>query len=164
MAKDFRIKKYNVKKVDGGYHVEGINRSGKKFTSKVHSSEQSARSDVEDQNNKDYLDKARSGTSAKKKKAIGGRSPRMDKIVKKHGPKMRKKGMSQYDVATMAKNVVEGGSVEDWRKRYKGKPKAKVKPKRRVIGSQTTKTFSGKASEVQKPKVESKKLYGDWLD
>ena len=101
----------------------------------------------------------------KKKKAIGGRSPRMDKMVKKHGPAMRKKGMSQYDISTMAKNVVEGGSLEDWKKRYKAKPKAKAKPKKkRVVGYEQTSTWSGKASEVQKPKVKRKKLYGDWLE
>jgi hypothetical protein len=179
MAKDFRIKKYKAKKVKGGYQYEGTNSSGKKFTSKVYSSEQSARRDVQDQNNANYLSeqRAKSGTSKprvkptpkattpkatpKKKKTIGGRSPRMDRLVKKHGPSLRKKGASQYDVATMAKNVVEGGDVESWRKRYKmaDKPTPKPKPKKRVIGHEQTSTWSGKASDVRKPNVRRKKIY-----
>jgi len=182
MAKDFRLKKYKLKKVGGGYQYEGINPSGKKFTSKVYSTESSARRDVQRQNRKDYLNKQRvegqtskpsvkptpKATAPKKNKAIGGRSPLMDKMVSKYGPSLKKKGMSQYDISTMAKNVVEGGDVDDWRKRYKAKPKTeskpKPKPKKRVVGYEKTSTWSGKASEARDPKVSKKKLYGDWLD
>ena len=96
----------------------------------------------------------------------------MDKMVSKYGPSMKKKGISQYDVATMAKNVVEGGDVESWRKRYKmaskptptpePEPKPKPKSRKRVIGHEETSTWSGKASDVRKPKVKRKTLYGDW--
>ena len=195
MAKDFRIKKYKSKKVKGGYQYEGTNPSGENFTSKVYSSEQSARNDVQDQNNANYLSeqRAKSGTSKprvkstrkaatkaavggiagaavtpkptpKKKKAIGGRSPRMDKMVSKYGPSMKKKGMSQYDISTMAKNAVEGGDVASWKKRYKmakPAPKPKPKPKKRVIGHEETSTWSGKASDVRKPTVKRKKIYSN---
>jgi hypothetical protein len=69
--------------------------------------------------------------------------------------------MSQYDVATMAKNVVEGGDTASWRKRYKmaAKPTPKPKPKKRVIGHEQTSTWSGKASDVRKPTVNRKKIY-----
>jgi len=91
----------------------------------------------------------------------------MDKIVKKYGPSMRKKGMPQSDIATMAKNIVEGGDVESWRKRYKmaakptPKPKAKAKPKKQAVGYEQTSTWSGKASDVRKPTVKRKKIYSE---
>ena len=170
--------KYSVKKgkdAEGNtwYQYTGTLKDGKTFTGKKYSSEQSARNDVSDQR---YAHMAKGNLPSikkkepKKKKAIGGRSPLMDKMVSKYGPAMKKKGMSQYDISTMAKNVVEGGDVDDWRKRYKAKPKTeskpkpKPKPKKRVVGYEKTSTWSGKASEARDPKVSKKKLYGDWLD
>ena len=88
----------------------------------------------------------------------------MDKMVSKYGPSMKKKGASQYDIATMAKNVVEGGDVESWRKRYKmakPTPKPKPKPKKRVIGHEETSTWSGKSSDVRNPTVKRKKIYSN---
>ena len=87
----------------------------------------------------------------------------MDKMVSKYGPSMKKKGMSQYDIATMAKNVVEGGDVASWKKRYKmaAKPTPKPKPKKRVIGHEETSTLSGNASDVRKPTVKRKKIYSE---
>jgi len=183
-----------VKDKDGkeGYQYTGTQKDGTTFTSKKYSTEQSARSDVRSQSDEDWLKKQRvkyekkyknvkkwkpkaapkattpkttPKAAPKKKKAIGGRSPRMDKLVKKYGPSMRKAGSSQYKVATMAKNVVEGGDVESWRKRYKmaakPTPKPKPKPKKRVIGHEQTSTWSGKASDVRKPTVKRKKIYSE---
>lgn len=181
MAKNIRpTLKYSFKASkdkDGkdGYVYTGKQKDGTTFTSKKYSTEQSAREDVSRQRDSDWLKKQRAQRQAskatpkattpkatlKKKKTTGGRSPMMDKMVSKYGPSMRKKGMSQYDIATMAKNVVEGGDVESWRKRYKmaDKTTSKPKPKKRVIGHEQTSTWSGKASDVRKPKVRRKKIY-----
>jgi hypothetical protein len=166
-----------------GYVYTGTQKDGTAYTSKKYSTEQSAREDVSRQRNQGWLKKQKAERRApkaapkvttpkattpkptpKKKKAIGGRSPMMDKMVSKYGPSMKKKGMSQYDIATMSKNVVEGGDVESWRKRYKmakPAPKPKPKPKKRVIGHEQTSTWSGKASDVRKPKVKRKKI-SEW--
>ena len=154
----YSVKKGKDAKGNTWYQYTGTLKDGKTFTGKKYASEQSARGDVSDQRNahmaKGNLPSVKE-KEPKKKKAIGGRSPRMDKMVKKHGPAMRKKGMSQYDISTMARNVVEGGSLEDWKKRYKAEPKPK---KRRVVGYEQTSTWSGKASEVQKPTVKRKEI------
>ena len=171
----YSVKKDKDSKGKEGYQYTGTLKDGTTFTSKKYSSEQSARDDVNDQRNAHRVSSARKQATPKattpkaapkKKKAIGGRSPRMDKMVSKYGPSMKKKGASQYDVATMAKNVVEGGDVESWRERYKmaAKPAPKPKSRKRVIGHEETSTWSGKASDVRKPKVKRKTLYGDWLD
>ena len=164
-----------------GYVYTGKQKDGTTFTSKKYSTEQSARTDVSSQRDEDWLKKQRvkykekyknvkkwkpkvaPKATPKKKKAVGGRSPMMDKMVSKYGPSMRKAGSSQYDVATMAKNVVEGGDVESWRKRYKmaAKPTPKPKPKKRVIGHEETSTWSGKSSDVRKPTVKRKKIYSN---
>jgi hypothetical protein len=41
------------------------------------------------------------------------------------------------------------------------KPTPKPKPKKRVIGHEQTSTWSGKASDVRKPKVKRKKI-SEW--
>ena len=170
-----------------GYVYTGTQKDGTTYTSKKYSTEQSAREDVSRQRNQGWLKKQKAQRRApkaatkaagggiagaavtpkpapKKKKAVGGRSPMMDKMVSKYGPSMRKKGMSQYDISTMAKNVVEGGDVASWKKRYKmakPTPKPKPKPKKRVIGHEETSTWSGKASDTIKPKVKRKKIYSN---
>ena len=165
--------KYSVKKVKDskgkeGYQYTGTLKDGTTFTSKKYATEQSARGDVDRQRNAHRVSSARTARkqtapkaappepTPKKKKAIGGRSPRMDRIVKKYGPAMRKKGMSQYDIATIAKSSVEGGNVEEWRKRYKSKPEPT--PKKRVVGHEETSTSFGKASDIRKPTVKRKKI------
>tara|TARA_R110002051_G_scaffold170172_1_gene240843 strand:- start:1138 stop:1710 length:573 start_codon:yes stop_codon:yes gene_type:complete len=168
-----------------GYVYTGTQKDGTAYTSKKYSTEQSAREDVSNQRNQGWLKKQKAERRApkaapkvtapkattpkvtpKKKKVVGGRSPMMDKMVSKYGPSMKKKGSSQYDIATMAKNVVEGGDVGSWRKRYKmakptPKPTPKSKPKKRVIGHEETSTWSGKASDVRKPTVKRKKIYSN---
>jgi len=181
--------KYSFKKVKGskgkeGYQYTGTLKDGTTFTSKKYSTEQSARADVDRQRNAHRVSSAKNQPVTKhtpaqrsrktksastKKKAVGGRSPMMDKMVSKYGPSMRKAGSSQYNIATMAKNVVEGGDVESWRKRYKTAvkptptPETKPKPKKQAVGYEKTSTWSGKASDVRNPKVKRKTLYGDWL-
>jgi len=157
-----------------GYVYTGTQKDGTAYTSKKYSTEQSAREDVSRQRNQGWLKKQKAERRApkaapkattpkatpKKKKVVGGRSPMMDKMVSKYGPSMKKKGMSQYDISTMAKNVVEGGDVASWKSRYKmAKPTPKSKPKKRVIGHEKTSTWSGKASDVRKPTVKRKKIY-----
>ena len=166
-----------------GYVYTGTQKDGTAYTSKKYSTEQSAREDVSRQRNQGWLNKQKAERRApkaapkvtapkvttpkatpKKKKAVGGRSPRMDKIASKYRPAMKKRGMSEYEAATMAKNAAEGGSYADWEKKHKSKPKPVPKPevKKTVVGHEETSTWSGKASDVQDPKVKRKDLYGDY--
>jgi len=48
-----------------------------------------------------------------------GRSQTMDRMAQKMMPHREKYGMSPTDVATMAQISSGGGSVQDWRDRYK---------------------------------------------
>ena len=85
--------------------------------------------------------------------AIGGRSPRMDKIVKTMTP--HKGSTSQAELATMARIASAGGSAEDWQKRYgqKAKPTQVARPKSGNVGYEKTTTSFGKASDIRKPVV-----------
>ena len=81
-----------------------------------------------------------------------GRSQAMDRMSQKMMPHRKKYGMSAPDVATMAQIASGGGSVEDWRARYKTParaPEPKVKPKRRVVTHQSNKSTFGRASDIQ---------------
>jgi hypothetical protein len=70
----------------------------------------------------------------------------MDHMVQKMMPHRKKYGMSPTDVATMAQISSGGGSLEDWKERYKNPTQ---KPKPGVVTHQSKKTTFGKASDIQ---------------
>ena len=86
-----------------------------------------------------------------------GRSQTMDRMAQKMMPHRKKYNMSATDVATMAQIASGGGSVQDWQDRYKT-PTQVARPKPGVIGSETTSTSFGKASDIRKPIVKHKKI------